>query len=606
MKLDFVSDINRDYAAVMNYGAVDRFLVKVLWWHFGFAALMAFTNSYLRLAQRYPSPFSWRVLSGPEAVTAAAIAFIAAAVPTLIRGELDNHYVWRIIVSVAFTMYSYLFVFMSGGSIEMHFHFFMVMALLTVYADWRLGWIVLVLTALHHGILNYVEPNWVYFYGRNDLAVVAHALPVAATAIFTSLLCVNHRSTVATLDATRQKLELGIQDRDSAMVEAERANRAKSEFLSRMSHELRTPLNAILGFGQLLEMDHLPPEHEESVRYILKAGRHLLTLVDEILDIARIETGRLAMSPEPVRISDAMQEAVDLVVPAAATRSIRFHSDPAACRRHVLADRQRLQQVFLNLLSNAVKYNREGGAVTLSCEPRAGGLLRVNVTDTGTGIPADKMERLFVPFDRLGAEATGVEGAGLGLSLSKHLIEAMGGALGAASAPGRGSTFWVDLPLVDSPAEAPDLPADELPAPPDGTGRARASRVVLYIEDNLSNLTLIQRLLAHRPEIKIVPAMQGRLGLDLAREHRPHLILLDLHLPDMPGAEVLRALRDTPETREIPVVVITADITPGRMDQLRRAGARHYLTKPLDVRTFLSVLDEVLTDRDADRARRQA
>src|SRR5579859_5559355 len=222
MKLDFVSDINRDYAAVMNYGAVDRFLVKVLWWHFGFAALMAFTNSYLRLAQRYPSPFSWRVLSGPEAVTAAAIAFIAAAVPTLIRGELDNHYVWRIIVSVAFTMYSYLFVFMSGGSIEMHFHFFMVMALLTVYADWRLGWIVLVLTALHHGILNYVEPHWVYFYGRNDLAVVAHALPVAATAIFTSLLCVNHRSSVATLDATRQKLELGIQDRDSAMMEAER------------------------------------------------------------------------------------------------------------------------------------------------------------------------------------------------------------------------------------------------------------------------------------------------------------------------------------------------------------------------------------------------
>jgi len=603
MKFDFVTDINRDYAAVMHYDAVDRFLVKVLWWHFGFAALMAFTNSALRLAQRYPSPFSWRVLSAPEAVTATLIAFIAAVVPTLVRGEIENHYIWRIIVSVAFTVYSYLFVFMSGGSIEMHFHFFMVMALLTVYADWRLGWIVLVLTALHHGILNYVAPQWVYFYGRNDLAVAAHALPVAATAIFTSLLCVNHRQSVAALDATREKLELGIHDRDKAMVEAERANRAKNEFLSRMSHELRTPLNAILGFGQLLEMDHLSPEHEESVRYILKAGRHLLTLVDEILDISRIEAGRLAMSPEPVRISDALQEAVDLVTPAAATRKVRFHIDPTACRRHVLADRQRLKQVFLNLLSNAVKYNREGGAVTLTCDQRAGDVLRINVTDTGAGIPAGSMERLFVPFDRLGAEVTGVEGAGLGLSLSKHLIEAMGGTLGAASQPGRGSTFWVELPIVDSPAEATD-DAHHLPSPA-APGPARDARLVLYIEDNLSNLTLVQRLLAHRPEVKVLPAMQGRLGLDLARAHRPHLILLDLHLPDMSGADVLRRLREAPETRDIPVVVITADITPGQIDNLRRAGARHYLTKPLDVRTFLAVLDDELTDRGAGRAGRQ-
>lgn len=604
--MDFVTDINRDYADVMNYGAVDRFLVKVLWWHFGFAVLMAFSNSYLRLAQHYPSPFSWRVLSEQEAVIATLVGFLAAVIPTLVRGEIANHYVWRIIVSTAFTVYSYLFVFMSGGSIEMHFHFFMVMALLTVYADWRLGWVVLVLTAAHHGILNYVAPNWVYFYGRNDLAVVAHALPVAATAIFTSLLCVNHRRSLVALDTTRQRLELGIQERNAATVEAERANRAKSDFLSRMSHELRTPLNAILGFGQLLEMDHLSPDHEESVRYIVKAGRHLLALVDEILDISRIETGRLAISPEPVRIADALQEALDLVAPAAATRKVQFHGDPPeTCRRHVLADRQRLQQVFLNLLSNAVKYNHEGGVVTLSCEPRPGGLLRINVTDTGPGIPHDKMERLFVPFDRLGAEVTGIEGAGLGLSLSKHLVEAMGGTLGASSQPERGSTFWVELPIADGPAEFSEAPAAQIPAPA-ASGPASEATVLLYIEDNLSNLTLIQRLLAHRPEVKVVPAMQGRLGLELAREHRPHVILLDLHLPDMSGADVLRGLRDAPETREIPVVVITADITPGRIEQLRGAGVRHYLTKPLDVRTFLAVLDEVLMDRTADHAGRNA
>jgi signal transduction histidine kinase/CheY-like chemotaxis protein len=605
MKLDFVTDINRDYAGVMNYDAVDRFLVKVLWWHFGFAALMAFSNSYLRLAQHYPSPFSWRVLSASEALGATLVGFLAAAVPTVVRGELRNHYIWRIIVSVAFTVYSYLFVFMSGGSIEMHFHFFMVMALLTVYADWRLGWIVLVLTAAHHGILNYVAPNWVYFYGRNDLAVVAHALPVAATAIFTSLLCVNHRRSVAALDATRQKLELGIQERQAAMVEAERANREKNEFLSRMSHELRTPLNAILGFGQLLEMDHLSLDHEESVRYILKAGRHLLTLVDEILDISRIETGRLAISPEPVRVSDVLQEAMDLVAPTAATRRVRFNGDPAeVSQRYVLADRQRLTQVFLNLLSNAVKYNRDGGLVTLSWAPAANGGLRVSVTDTGPGIPSDKMERLFVPFDRLGAEATGVEGAGLGLSLSKRLVEAMGGTLGAESVPGRGSTFWVELPVVDPPADAADEIAHvSYPAAP---GAARARRVVLYIEDNLSNLTLVQRLLAHRPEVSVLPAMQGRLGLELAREHRPHLILLDLNLPDISGADVLRDLREKPETRDIPVVVISADITPGQIARLRDAGARQYLTKPLDVKMFLAVLDDVLTDRDADHAGRDA
>src|ERR1700736_519498 len=207
MRLDLVSDINHDYAVAMNYGTVDRFMIKILWWHLGFAALMAFANSYLRLSAWLPSPFSWRVLDTDEALTAVLVAVAAVVIPTLVRDTLANHYIWRIIVSAALTTYSYLFVFMSGGSIEMHFHFFMVMALITVYSDWRLGWFVLVLTALHHGILNYVAPTWVYFYGRNDVAVVAHALPVAATAIFTSLLCINNRRSVAMAQAARQGLE---------------------------------------------------------------------------------------------------------------------------------------------------------------------------------------------------------------------------------------------------------------------------------------------------------------------------------------------------------------------------------------------------------------
>jgi CheY-like chemotaxis protein len=373
-----------------------------------------------------------------------------------------------------------------------------------------------------------------------------------------------------------------------------------------MSHELRTPLNAILGFGQLLEMDHLSGEQQESVEHILRSGRHLLGLIDEVLDIARIESGNLALSLEPVRISDELQDALDLVQPIAAARNIRLDSDRRElCHRHAAADRMRLKQVFLNLLSNAVKYNRPGGAVILSCEETGNGRVRVKVTDTGPGIPADKMTRLFTPFDRLGAEQSEVEGAGLGLSLSKRLVEAMGGTLGVESAPGRGSTFWVELAIAESPLERLEQ-ADERVQAPVSTDAPRAARAVLYIEDNLSNLRLIERLLVRRPEVRLIPAMQGRLGLQLAREHRPDLILLDLQLPDLSGSEVLRRLREAPETRDTPVVVISADATPGQIDRVLAAGAWRYLTKPLDVKKCLSLLDEALARPEAGRAGRNA
>jgi len=225
MNLDFRSDINKEYATAMNYGGVDRFIVAILWWHFGAITLLTFTNSFLKLASYFPSPFAWRVIGLREALAAILVGWSAALIPALFRGKISDHYVWRVLVTVALTTYSYLFVFVSGGSIEMHFHFFMIMALLVIYSDWRLGWIVLVLTTLHHVILNYLQPQWVYFYGRNDFSVVAHLIPVTGSAIFTTLLCQNNRSSVEVLEDTKKRLELDILER----MRAEEALRASEE-----------------------------------------------------------------------------------------------------------------------------------------------------------------------------------------------------------------------------------------------------------------------------------------------------------------------------------------------------------------------------------------
>jgi PAS domain S-box-containing protein len=376
-----------------------------------------------------------------------------------------------------------------------------------------------------------------------------------------------------------------------AKQEAEQANQAKSEFLSRMSHELRTPLNAVLGFAQLLEIEALTVEQRESVEHILKGGRHLLGLIDEVLDISRIEAGHLSISLEPVLLTDVIGEALDLIHPLAARWNVLIEGRPPKSDDvYVLADRQRLKQVLLNFLSNAAKYNRHEGTVSVSVKDAPGDRLRVNVTDTGPGIPPEKMGRLFTPFDRLGAEERAVEGTGLGLALSKRLVEVMGGAIGAESAVGEGSTFWVELPRAEDPAAEINLPAAALAQSHAAVG------AVLYIEDNLSNLRLVERVLERRPEVKLLSAMQGGMGLELAREHRPGLILLDLQLPDIPGVEVLKRLQHDPRTRQIPVVVISADATPGQIKRLRSYGAREFLTKPLDVKRLLVLLDEVLNE----------
>jgi len=376
--------------------------------------------------------------------------------------------------------------------------------------------------------------------------------------------------------------------------DAERANRAKSEFLSRMSHELRTPLNSILGFSQILKMHDLPERPRECVEHVMKGGTHLLGLIDEVLDIARIEAGRLALSPEPVLASDSVHQVLDMVRPLAAARNITLTFDrPRSCQQHILADRQRLHQVLLNLLSNAVKYNHDGGRVDISCNKSPDRQLRLSVRDTGAGISEADQARLFAPFERLAANDSEVQGTGLGLALSKRLMEAMGGKIGLESLPGDGSTFWIELPHAEAPEDA--VHRQEMLSMI-GIKHIQGTRTVLYIEDNLSNMRLMEHIVSYRPQISLVPAMQGRLGLELAYQHRPDLILLDLHLPDLSGDEVLKRLQADPRTRGIPVVMISADATPGQVNRLLGAGAAAYLTKPLNVENLLKVFDDHLAE----------
>jgi PAS domain S-box-containing protein len=418
----------------------------------------------------------------------------------------------------------------------------------------------------------------------------------------------------------RKRADAALQEAKQA---AEAANRAKSEFLSRMSHELRTPLNAILGFTQLLEMGSPSPRQRLHLEQILKGGQHLLELINEVLDLARIEAGRIQLSLEPIRVRHLCAEVRDLIQPLAEQRGIHFAApsplplshpgergakDPlspgwerrrgegAPCGEepdlYVLADNQRLKQVLLNLVSNAVKYNREQGSVTLTWEELPPGRVRLSVRDTGPGLPPEKRDRLFNPFDRLGAEATAVEGTGLGLVLSKRLTEAMGGTLSFTSTVGQGTTFFVELPKVTGALE--QLAQRRAAAAPAPAQASPASRTVLYIEDNLDNLALIEGIVAYRPQVRLLSAMQGGLGLDLARQHHPDVILLDVHLPDMQGDEVLRQLQADPRLRGTPVVVISADATPSQAARLCAAGASAYLAKPIDVARFLTLLDQLL------------
>jgi PAS domain S-box-containing protein len=377
--------------------------------------------------------------------------------------------------------------------------------------------------------------------------------------------------------------------------EAEREHKARSEFLSRISHELRTPMNSILGFAQLLEMDELTEAQHENVELISKGGHHLLQLINEVLEISRIESGNLTVSVEPVHVESTVAEVLDLVRPLAAEHGVALENRLADDGdHHVAADHQRLKQVLLNLLSNAIKYNRQGGSVRISLEAPAPERVLVLVTDTGRGIPEDKLAHVFSPFDRLGAEQTTIEGTGLGLTLSKHLVEAMGGTLGVESEPWIGSTFIVGLAAADGSGVAAQERFGEM-TPASGNG-AMGAATVLYVEDNLSNFKLVEKVLKRRGEVRLLTAMEGALGLQLAHQHRPDLILLDLHLPGMDGEELLRRLNEDPVTAAIPVLVVSADATRVRVERVLTAGARAFVTKPIDIERFLVLVDDALRE----------
>ena len=403
---------------------------------------------------------------------------------------------------------------------------------------------------------------------------------------------IQHRQAQTELKQGEEALREAKHKAEEAQAEAERANLAKSEFLSRMSHELRTPLNAILGFGQLLEMDATSDGQRAKLAHILKGGNHLLGLINEVLDIARIESGQIDLTLETIKVAEVCDEAAELIQPLAAQRNIRIsHCTGSARGGAVRADRQRLRQVVLNLLSNAVKYNRAGGTVALSCVPAArAGVLHLAVTDTGPGISPAGLRKLFTPFERLGAEQSSVEGTGIGLALSKSLVEAMGGSIGVDSSEGHGSTFYLELPSAESHPPAAELPVAAVREMPSET-----ASTVLYVEDNQSNYALVELALeSQRPAIRLLGATLGRQGLALARERRPQLILLDMGLPDLGGEEILQQLQADALTRAIPVVMVSADATEGQARRLLDLGARAYVTKPLKIGAFIRTIDEML------------
>jgi PAS domain S-box-containing protein len=403
-------------------------------------------------------------------------------------------------------------------------------------------------------------------------------------------------------ERARDEAEHARDEAEKARDQAERASRAKSEFLSRMSHELRTPLNAILGFTQLLEFAELGDEDADNLSMIIRAGRHLLSLINDTMDVSRIESGRLSMSLEPVSVTDAAQESLELVRPDAAHRKLTVRTHGEGVAPHVVADRQRLKQVLVNLLSNAVKYNRAGGEVriawsVLSAEaapelPSGSGWLRIEVSDTGQGIPADRFDDLFMPFERLGAERTDVEGSGIGLALAKNLVDAMGGRIGVRSVFGVGSTFYVDLPLAA--VLAPVVDDADATRPSSAAIADGSARTVLYIEDNPSNTMLMRRIFTRRPNIRLLVAADGEAGLAMVSEHRPDLVLLDLHLPLRNGEAVLAEIRSDPALAATPIVIVTADLTPGTERRLTEAGATDFMSKPVDIGLLLSVVDREL------------
>jgi len=393
----------------------------------------------------------------------------------------------------------------------------------------------------------------------------------------------------------RKKME---DDLRKARMESEQANLAKSEFLSRMSHELRTPMNSILGFGQLLEMGELTTGQKKGVAHILKSGKHLLNLINEVLDISRIEAGKISLSLEPVQLSAIIQEVLDIVILKANERQIKIDLINSSSNQfYVKSDRQRLRQVLLNLLNNAIKYNRESGSILIKTEIQPANdagivMVKIAITDTGLGISADDLPKIFTPFERIGAERSATEGTGLGLTVVRRIIDALGGIIGVESGLGEGSCFWFELPYIESwqgsLQKSGGLSGLE-------SNLANKTGTILYIEDNISNIELVEQILStQRTNMHLITRLCGKQTVGTAIECMPNLILLDLDLPDMPGNEVLKQLKKNQKTKEIPVVILSANAMQNQIDELMMKGAENYLTKPIDIIEFLKIIDEFI------------
>ena len=394
---------------------------------------------------------------------------------------------------------------------------------------------------------------------------------------------------IGTDNSARKRVESELNE---AMAAADKANRAKTDFLSSMSHELRTPLNAILGFAQLVESGSpLPtPSQKRSIDQILKAGWYLLELINEILDLALIESGRLTLSSEPIALVEVMLECRAMIEPQAHTRGITMKFPRIEMPYFVKADRTRVKQVLINLLFNAIKYNKPGGAVAVECSRISPDVIRISVRDSGLGLTPEQLAQLFQPFNRLGKESGAEEGTGIGLVVTKRLVELMGGTIGADSTVGAGSVFWVELGLTSAPHLAGNDLECVTPAQspgPDG----KPLRTLLYVEDNPANLELVEQLIGRRPDLRLLSAAEGSLGIEFARAYRPDVILMDINLPGISGIDAMRILRTDPSTAHIPIIALSANAVPRDIAKALDAGFFSYITKPIKVDRFMDALD---------------
>jgi signal transduction histidine kinase len=378
---------------------------------------------------------------------------------------------------------------------------------------------------------------------------------------------------------------------------AESASLAKSEFLARMSHEFRTPMNAILGFAQLMKIDKTGENSNvqlQNIDQILKAGNHLLTLINEVLDLSLIESGKMKLSLENIDVYFVVLEVLNLVDPMAMEAGVRIKNKiEKEDKLVVIADHKALIQSLLNLVSNAVKYNVENGSVCIDWKREENGLLSIDVIDTGIGISLDKQKDLFDPFNRLGRDATKIEGTGIGLTITKNLLEFMGGKIAFDSSPGKGSRFSIQLKegRVPMETEADDVDTDHLM--PTGNSE-KDHKTFLYIEDNLTNYELVKQILRERPQISLLHAVDGKTGIELSIKHSPNLILMDINLPDLNGKIVFKKLKDNPITSKIPVIALSADAMKSDIQEALNLGFGYYITKPIQITPFLEKIDEIL------------